>query len=602
MLFMFDLHICADVYANKDSIISVLKDKTVHKLQTGMPKDMPEGWPLEDIELFERWALQDRAIACQTMGVRCTQADRKLSFEHDIKPLFRAKDIDSMAAHGLHLDNYTQVKSNAELIYQKLRTGDMPCDGAWPLAKVNIFLRWMKCGALKATRESGLIRNPRAKPRNPVKMSHKKIEHDHHERATLLERFQANVHVAAQIELTTIPLYLSAMWSIWPNSTVKPAVRQLAQYAQDTLKSVVIQEMLHMTLDGNVLAATGEPLDMYPKMVPKYPADLGAVVGLRAVPIQSLTGDQMQAFVQIERPNIDRFHSAQPADPCNITVVSSIGEFYDLAQQCAKVVDERYNQPFAGVKITQILSWLKDAVNVTNYDTVKEAFKIIVDQGEGHPGHDQDNLTAFETEVIALELTARTKSAQDTLKKLNKILAEVRDCELGGGPSQDKCGSELSHFSHFQLVQAILPQIQGCIVDASAANTAETTNPFVKAADKAFNALYMYLLLIIEDMYDTGLRGYYDAEMHVMRDMMGSLARDMMLEEDGPMPQFNYFDDWAKDSKPFTTTVLHLLQKAHDELQVQNPEAKERLQTWQGLINIAGTLPEPKSLDDVCPA
>jgi hypothetical protein len=59
-----------------------------------------------------------------------------LSFERDIKPLFRTKDQESMLA-AFDLFDYADVAENADAIVDSLRSGQMPCDGAWPAAQVD---------------------------------------------------------------------------------------------------------------------------------------------------------------------------------------------------------------------------------------------------------------------------------------------------------------------------------------------------------------------------------------------------------------------------------------------------------------------------------
>ena len=61
----------------------------------------------------------------------------ELSFERDIKPLFRTKDRDSMMA-AFDLFDYTDVVEHADAIVGALSSGQMPCDGAWPAAQVGI--------------------------------------------------------------------------------------------------------------------------------------------------------------------------------------------------------------------------------------------------------------------------------------------------------------------------------------------------------------------------------------------------------------------------------------------------------------------------------
>ena len=68
-----------------------------------------------------------------------------LSFERDIRPLFRAKDRDSMR-RAFDLFDYSDVAGNADAIVNALRSGRMPCDGAWPASQVQTFQRWIDTG------------------------------------------------------------------------------------------------------------------------------------------------------------------------------------------------------------------------------------------------------------------------------------------------------------------------------------------------------------------------------------------------------------------------------------------------------------------------
>jgi hypothetical protein len=69
----------------------------------------------------------------------------KLSFDADIKPLFREKDRDSMRAR-FDLWSYADVQTNADAIGEHLKNGSMPCDGAWPPDRVELFERWVEQG------------------------------------------------------------------------------------------------------------------------------------------------------------------------------------------------------------------------------------------------------------------------------------------------------------------------------------------------------------------------------------------------------------------------------------------------------------------------
>jgi hypothetical protein len=69
----------------------------------------------------------------------------KPSFERDIKPLFRAKDRDSML-QAFDLFDYDDVVENADAIVGSLRSGQMPCDGAWPADQVEKLQQWIDAG------------------------------------------------------------------------------------------------------------------------------------------------------------------------------------------------------------------------------------------------------------------------------------------------------------------------------------------------------------------------------------------------------------------------------------------------------------------------
>ena len=69
----------------------------------------------------------------------------KLSYERDIKPLFRTKDRDSMLK-AFDLFDYADVVEHADAIVGALRSGKMPCDGAWPAARVDTLQHWIDLG------------------------------------------------------------------------------------------------------------------------------------------------------------------------------------------------------------------------------------------------------------------------------------------------------------------------------------------------------------------------------------------------------------------------------------------------------------------------
>ena len=69
----------------------------------------------------------------------------ELSFERDIRPLFRTKDRDSMMA-AFDLFDHADVAEHADAIVGSLRSGQMPCDDAWPASQVETLQRWIDMG------------------------------------------------------------------------------------------------------------------------------------------------------------------------------------------------------------------------------------------------------------------------------------------------------------------------------------------------------------------------------------------------------------------------------------------------------------------------
>jgi hypothetical protein len=68
------------------------------------------------------------------------------TFDRDIKPLFRERDRSSMLA-AFDLWSFDDVKRNAGAILEAVRSGSMPCDGAWRGENVDLLERWVEAGA-----------------------------------------------------------------------------------------------------------------------------------------------------------------------------------------------------------------------------------------------------------------------------------------------------------------------------------------------------------------------------------------------------------------------------------------------------------------------
>jgi hypothetical protein len=80
-----------------------------------------------------------------TESVELPGPDQPVSFAAHIRPLFRDRDKQSMS-WAFDLASYDDVRAHAEKILGRLADGRMPCDGAWPAEKVDVFRRWAQTG------------------------------------------------------------------------------------------------------------------------------------------------------------------------------------------------------------------------------------------------------------------------------------------------------------------------------------------------------------------------------------------------------------------------------------------------------------------------
>jgi Ferritin-like len=105
---------------------------------------------------FEDWGAVSRFAtgepAKQSAAARHAETDREehmgdqVTYEHDIRKLFRDRDIQSMS-FAFDLSSYDDVRTHAEAIYDKLAAGTMPCDSRWPAEDVKRFRTWLDNGS-----------------------------------------------------------------------------------------------------------------------------------------------------------------------------------------------------------------------------------------------------------------------------------------------------------------------------------------------------------------------------------------------------------------------------------------------------------------------
>ena len=95
---------------------------------------------------FGDWGATSRfAPASSANFAPMTGSDAPLGFEQHIKPLFRERDRNSMR-FAFDLWSHDDVSTHADAILGQVEAGTMPCDGAWPAERVDVFRQWIDAG------------------------------------------------------------------------------------------------------------------------------------------------------------------------------------------------------------------------------------------------------------------------------------------------------------------------------------------------------------------------------------------------------------------------------------------------------------------------
>ncbi|MDX3380573.1 ferritin-like protein [Streptomyces niveiscabiei] len=202
-----------------------------------------------------------------------------------------------------------------------------------------------------------------------------------------LPELKAALQLAVGLELSTIPVYLTALYSIKDGTNTEAA---------QTIRSVVMEEMLHMTLAANVLNALGEKPSTKPvtfrtwqnlKPVPEYPARNPVVSGIGELALAPFSPGAVASFVRIEDP----FHGARSLTDVERVEdkYATIGEFYaaisTALEATSKVCKESDFKNRNQVAATHYYGGAGRAIQVTSRSSALDAIKMIVDEGEGMP-------------------------------------------------------------------------------------------------------------------------------------------------------------------------------------------------------------------------
>ena len=204
-----------------------------------------------------------------------------------------------------------------------------------------------------------------------IKLKHSMLVR-HHAGKVALHDVHAALQAAIELEHSTIPLYLYAMYSLDPKRNGE-IVR--------IIRSAVIEEMLHMVLSANVLNALGgSPRIAGPQFVPTYPGTLpGGVEGQMTVQLRPFSMEQLMTFIEIEEPR-DPIGALAQSGPDEVGSCT-IGEFYLSIENAIQALPDK---AFNGAPSRQIgpdLMW--GSIAVIDKSSAIEAINTIIEQGEG---------------------------------------------------------------------------------------------------------------------------------------------------------------------------------------------------------------------------
>ncbi|MEO9850277.1 MAG: ferritin-like protein [Reichenbachiella sp.] len=214
-----------------------------------------------------------------------------------------------------------------------------------------------------------------------------------------IEHLRERIQQAIELEHSTIPPYLCALYSIKDGTN---------QVAAEIIRSVVIEEMLHMVMVANLLNAVGgKPIigeKIKGKFTPDYPTELpGDVMPGFIVGLNDFSPATIREFEKIEHPEGGK--QFYENDDNSQGSFGGIGEFYAALIEDLEVLEKQakskgktiFTGTVAQVTGEHYYGAGGKIINVRNLKDAKELINEIVGQGEGTLGtifsepYDEDN-------------------------------------------------------------------------------------------------------------------------------------------------------------------------------------------------------------------
>lgn len=185
------------------------------------------------------------------------------------------------------------------------------------------------------------------------------------------------LQTALRLEWSTLPAYLTTLYSIPHDCNVE---------IYDLIRLIVMQEMFHFALVGNLLIALGVvPKIDFPTFAPSYPGPLpGCVLPALNVTLEKLSLKHIHdVLMMIELPML-----TEVIDNKNYEYVFTIGAFYEEIRSCINDLNDTiFDASTENLQVKWRLwdanSFIGNLSAITDKDSAIAAIDTIVSQGEG---------------------------------------------------------------------------------------------------------------------------------------------------------------------------------------------------------------------------
>jgi CDGSH-type Zn-finger protein/truncated hemoglobin YjbI len=383
-------------------------------------------------------------------------------FDEHIRPLFRTSDRDAMV-WAFDLGSYDDVVANAPGILQRLQAGTMPCDGAWPTEKVEVFATWVDAGTpesasspARAATEATPTEPGPEKRQEPIggrlgKLVQLRSDSPSGDLPLVIEHREPLIYMlcsAAELEHALMCEYLFAAFTLKRSVDEGLTEEQLAAVERwrSALLLVAKQEMLHLAINCNLVNSLGASPHLSRPNLPQPAKHYPPGVILTLLPF----GEQaLRHFIYLERPEGMDFDDAEGLAACegaapvmgeeeiapHLQEFATVGHLYRSIEEGFRHLGDKLGEknlfvtPAEQQVRGELFGW-PQLQPVTSVADAVRAIETIVEQGEG-PRGDWRN-AHFGRFLKVLDEYVAMKEASPGLEVARPVLpALVRPPETG---------------------------------------------------------------------------------------------------------------------------------------------------------------------------